>query len=144
MNILAFESSCDETAAAVVQDGRVIRSNVIASSVEVHALYGGVVPELASRAHVEAIVPVADRTLSGAGLTLNEVDAVAVTYAPGLIGAVLVGVNFAKSAALAAGKPLIPVHHSGGTSPPITSPTRTWSLPSSACASPAAPPPSSM
>ena len=114
MNILAFESSCDETAAAVVQDGRVIRSNVIASSVEVHALYGGVVPELASRAHVEAIVPVADRTLSGAGLTLNEVDAVAVTYAPGLIGAVLVGVNFAKSAALAAGKPLIPVHHVRG------------------------------
>ncbi len=114
MNILAFESSCDETAAAVVQDGRVIRSNVIASSVEVHALYGGVVPELASRAHVEAIVPVADRTLSGAGLTLNEVDAVAVTYAPGLIGAVLVGVNFAKGAALALGLPLVPVHHVRG------------------------------
>lgn len=114
MNILAFESSCDETAAAVVTDGRVIRSNVIASSVDVHALYGGVVPELASRAHVEAIAPVATRALADAGMTLSDIDAVAVTYAPGLIGAVLVGVNFAKSAALAAGKPLVPVHHVRG------------------------------
>lgn len=114
MNILAFESSCDETAAAVVTDGRTIRSNVIASSVDIHALYGGVVPELASRAHVEAIAPVATRALADAGMTLNDIDAVAVTYAPGLIGAVLVGVNFAKSVALAANKPLIPVHHVRG------------------------------
>lgn len=115
MNILAFESSCDETAAAVVTDGRIIRSNVIASSVETHALYGGVVPELASRAHVEAIVPVATQALAQAGMTLNDIDAIAATYAPGLIGAVLVGVNFAKSAALAAGgKPLVPVHHVRG------------------------------
>lgn len=114
MNILAFESSCDETAAAVVADGRVIRSNVIASSVDVHALYGGVVPELASRAHVEAIAPVASRALADAGLALSDIDAVAVTYAPGLIGAVLVGVNFAKSVALAANKPLVPVHHVRG------------------------------
>lgn len=114
MNILAFESSCDETAAAVVTDGRIICSNVIASSVDVHALYGGVVPELASRAHVEAIAPVATRALAEAGMTLGDIDAIAVTYAPGLIGAVLVGVNFAKSVALAAGKPLVPVHHVRG------------------------------
>ena len=114
LNILAFESSCDETAAAVVQDGRVIRSNVIASSVDIHALYGGVVPEIASRAHVEAIAPVATRALADAGMTLDNIDAVAVTYAPGLIGALLVGVNFAKSVALAAGKPLVPVHHVRG------------------------------
>ena len=114
MNILAFESSCDETAAAVVRDGRHILSNAIASSVDIHALYGGVVPEIASRKHVEAIVPLADQALSDAGLSLGEIDAVAVTYAPGLIGAVLVGVNFAKAVALAAGKPLIPVHHVRG------------------------------
>ncbi len=114
MNILGFESSCDETAAAVVRDGRVILSNAIASSVDIHALYGGVVPEIASRKHVEAIVPLAERALSDAGLTLDGIDAVAVTYAPGLIGAVLVGVNFAKAVALAAKKPLIPVHHVRG------------------------------
>lgn len=114
MNILAFESSCDETAAAVVRDGRHILSNAIASSVDIHALYGGVVPEIASRKHVEAIVPLADQALRDAGLTLDGIDAVAVTYAPGLIGAVLVGVNFAKAVALAAGKPLIPVHHVRG------------------------------
>ena len=114
MNILAFESSCDETAAAVVTDGRLIRSNAIASSVDTHALYGGVVPEIASRMHVESIVPVADRALAEANMTLADIDAVAVTYAPGLIGAVLVGVNFAKSVALAANKPLVPVHHVRG------------------------------
>ena len=114
MNILAFESSCDETAAAVVRDGRHILSNAIASSVDIHALYGGVVPEIASRKHVEFIVPLADQALRDAGLTLDGIDAVAVTYAPGLIGAVLVGVNFAKAVALAGQKPLIPVHHVRG------------------------------
>lgn len=114
MNILAFESSCDETAAAVVRDGRHILSNAIASSVDIHATYGGVVPEIASRKHVEFIVPLADQALRDAGLTLDDIDAVAVTYAPGLIGAVLVGVNFAKAVALAAGKPLVPVHHVRG------------------------------
>ena len=114
MNILAFESTCDETAAAVVRDGRTILSDAIASQVDMHALYGGVVPEIASRKHVEAIVGLADRALSDAGLTRAGIDAIAVSYAPGLIGAVLVGVNFAKSAALVLEVPLIPVHHIRG------------------------------
>ena len=114
MNILAIESSCDETAAAVVKDGRTVLSNVIASSADIHAIYGGVVPEIASRKHVEAITGVVEQALSQAGLTRKDVDAVAVTYAPGLIGAVLVGVNFAKAAALGLGVPLIPVHHVRG------------------------------
>ena len=114
MNILAFESSCDETAAAVVRDGRTVLSSVIASSADMHAIYGGVVPEIASRKHVEAIAGLAEEALRQAGLSKKEVDAVAVTYAPGLIGAVLVGVNFAKSVALALGVPLIPVHHVRG------------------------------
>ncbi|MEG2421592.1 MAG: tRNA (adenosine(37)-N6)-threonylcarbamoyltransferase complex transferase subunit TsaD [Oscillospiraceae bacterium] len=114
MNILAFESSCDETAAAVVRDGRTILSSVIASQAEMHAEYGGVVPEIASRKHVEAVVPLAEAALREAGLTKRDVDAVAVTYAPGLIGAVLVGVNFAKSVAFSLGVPLIPVHHVRG------------------------------
>ena len=111
MKILAIESSCDETAAAVVEDGRTVLSNIIASQVEEHRLYGGVVPEIASRRHAEAIVGVTDEALRAASCTLNDIDAVAVTYAPGLIGALLVGVNFAKGLALAADKPLIPVHH---------------------------------
>ena len=111
---MAFESSCDETAAAVVEDGRIIRSDVILSQVDVHALYGGVVPEIASRKHVEAIAALADRALAEAGAARGDIDAVAVTYGPGLIGALLVAVNFAKSAALALGKPLIPVHHLRG------------------------------
>ncbi|MEA4955394.1 MAG: tRNA (adenosine(37)-N6)-threonylcarbamoyltransferase complex transferase subunit TsaD [Pseudoflavonifractor sp.] len=114
MNILAFESTCDETAAAVVRDGRIILSDAIASQVDMHTLYGGVVPEIASRKHVEAIAGLADRALSDAGLTRTGIDAIAVSYAPGLIGAVLVGVNFAKSAALALEVPLIPVHHIRG------------------------------
>ncbi|MEG2455811.1 MAG: tRNA (adenosine(37)-N6)-threonylcarbamoyltransferase complex transferase subunit TsaD, partial [Oscillospiraceae bacterium] len=114
MNILAFESSCDETAAAVVRDGRTILSSVIASQAEMHAEYGGVVPEIASRKHVEAVVPLAEAALREAGLTKQDVDAVAVTYAPGLIGAVLVGVNFAKAVAFSLGVPLIPVHHVRG------------------------------
>ncbi|MBS6582296.1 MAG: tRNA (adenosine(37)-N6)-threonylcarbamoyltransferase complex transferase subunit TsaD [Oscillibacter sp.] len=101
MNILAFESSCDETAAAVVRDGRTVLSDAILSQADMHALYGGVVPEIASRKHVEAIAGLTDQALRDAGLTRRDIDAVAVTYAPGLIGAVLVGVSFAKSAAYA-------------------------------------------
>lgn len=111
MNILVIESSCDETAVAVVTDGRTIKADCIASQVDLHRIYGGVVPEIASRKHMEAIYALADEALIKAGITREEIDAVAVTYAPGLIGAVLVGVNFAKAAALALGKPLIPVHH---------------------------------
>ena len=114
MNILSIESSCDETAVAIVRDGRETLADCIASQIEMHKLYGGVVPEIASRKHVEAIVPLAEQALATAQLTRADLDAVAVTFAPGLIGAVLVGVNFAKSAALALGIPLIPVHHIRG------------------------------
>ena len=114
MKILAIESSCDETAVAVVEDGRKVLTDCIASQVDLHRLYGGVVPEIASRKHIEAIYGLADQALEQAGITRQQLDAVAVTYAPGLIGAVLVGVNFAKAAALALGKPLIPVHHIRG------------------------------
>ena len=114
MNILAVESSCDETAVAIVRDGRQVLTDCIASQVDLHRLYGGVVPEIASRKHIEAIYALADQALEQAKLTRKEIDAVAVTYAPGLIGAVLVGVNFAKAAALAMEKPLIPVHHIRG------------------------------
>lgn len=111
MKILAIESSCDETAAAVVEDGRNVISSVVASQVEEHKLYGGVVPEIASRRHAEAIVPVVKNSLEQAELTLKEIDAIAVTYAPGLIGALLVGVNFAKGLSLSTGLPLVPTHH---------------------------------
>ena len=114
MRILALESSCDETAAAVVEDGRHVLSSVIASQVEEHKLYGGVVPEIASRKHVEVIAALAEQALREAGCTRKDIDAVAVTYAPGLIGAVLVGLSFAKSLAFALGVPLIPVHHVRG------------------------------
>jgi len=114
MNILAVESSCDETAVAVVRDGRTILADAIASQVELHRIYGGVVPEIASRKHIEAIYGLADQALLTANLRREDIDAVAVTFAPGLIGAVLVGVNFAKAAALALNKPLIPVHHIRG------------------------------
>ncbi len=114
MNILSIESSCDETAVAIVRDGRQTLADCIASQIEMHKLYGGVVPEIASRKHVEAIVPLAEQALATAQLTRADLDAVAVTFAPGLIGAVLVGVSFAKSAALALGVPLIPVHHIRG------------------------------
>ena len=114
MNILAIESSCDETAVAIVRDGREVLCDCIASQVALHREYGGVVPEIASRKHIEAIYGLADQALRETGLTRDELDAVAVTYAPGLIGAVLVGVNFAKAAALAMNKPLIPVHHIRG------------------------------
>ena len=111
MKILAIESSCDETAVAVVEDGRKVISSVVASQVEEHKLYGGVVPEIASRRHAEAIVPVVKNSLEQAELTLKEIDAIAVTYAPGLIGALLVGVNFAKGLSLSTGLPLVPTHH---------------------------------
>lgn len=114
MNILAVESSCDETAVAIVKDGRQILTDCIASQVELHRIYGGVVPEIASRKHIEAIYGLADQALMDAGLTRADIDAVAVTYAPGLIGAVLVGVNFAKAVSLALNVPLIPVHHIRG------------------------------
>ena len=114
MKILAVESSCDETAVAVVEDGRRVLTDCIASQVSLHRLYGGVVPEIASRKHMEAIYALADEALTTAGITRDDIDAVAVTFAPGLIGAVLVGVNFAKAAALAMGKPLVSVHHIRG------------------------------
>lgn len=114
MKILAIESSCDETAAAVVEDGRTVLSNVVASQIEEHKLYGGVVPEIASRRHIESICGVVNGALDEAGLSLGEIDAVAVTYAPGLIGALLVGVSYAKGLAMMTQKPLIPVHHIAG------------------------------
>ena len=111
MKILSIESSCDETAAAVVENGRKVLSAVIASQVEEHKLYGGVVPEIASRRHAEAIVPVVNQALSDAHCTMEDIEAIAVTHAPGLIGALLVGVNFAKGLSLATNKPLVPTHH---------------------------------
>ena len=114
MIILSVESSCDETAVALVEDGRKVLTDQIFSQVDLHAVYGGVVPEIASRKHIEAIAGLSDQALVQAGVSRGDIDAVAVTYAPGLIGAVLVGVNFAKGLALAAGKPLVPVHHIRG------------------------------
>lgn len=114
MKILSIESSCDETACAVIKDGRKILSNIVATQIDEHKLYGGVVPEIASRRHCENIIGVCAEALEKAEMKLSDVDAVAVTYAPGLIGALLVGVNFAKGLALAANKPLIPVHHIKG------------------------------
>lgn len=109
-----MESSCDETAAALIRDGRTVLADCVSSQVEMHTIYGGVVPEIASRKHIEVIAQLADQALERSGLTRRDIDAVAVTYAPGLIGAVLVGVNFAKAAAYGLGVPLIPVHHVRG------------------------------
>ena len=114
MRILSIESSCDETAAAVIEDGRRIISSVVATQVEEHKLYGGVVPEIASRRHCESINGVINETLAQAQMSLDMIDAIGVTYAPGLIGALLVGVNFAKGLSLSTGLPLIPVHHLRG------------------------------
>ena len=114
MYILGIESTCDETAAAVVKDGRELVSNVISTSVAEQALYGGVVPEIASRRHAEYISATVEKALADAGMTPAQLDGIAVSFAPGLIGAVLVGVNFAKGLAYAANKPLIPVHHLRG------------------------------
>lgn len=112
--ILAIESSCDETAAAVIKNGRTVLSNVISSQIELHKLYGGVVPEIASRKHIEKINQVIEEALEQAGMTLEEMDAIGVTYGPGLVGALLVGVAEAKAIAYAAGKPLVGVHHIEG------------------------------
>lgn len=112
--ILAIESSCDETAAAVVKNGRTVLSNVISSQIELHKLYGGVVPEIASRKHIEKINQVIEEALDAAGMTLEEMDAIGVTYGPGLVGALLVGVAEAKAIAYAANKPLVGVHHIEG------------------------------
>src|SRR4051812_17474298 len=114
MNVLGLESSCDETAAAIVEDGRIVRSDVVASQNEVHARYGGVVPELASRAHVLNVVPVVQGALDRAGMTLADVDGIAVTNCPGLVGALLVGLQTAKALAWVTGKPLVGVHHLEG------------------------------
>ena len=111
MKLLAIESSCDDTAAAVVENGRAVLSSVVASQVDAHIVYGGVVPEIASRMHTEAITGTVSEALRQANCTVSDVDAVAVTYAPGLIGALLIGVSFAKGLALSANKPLVPVHH---------------------------------
>ena len=111
MNILAIESSCDETAAAVVRDGREILSNEVYSQIDTHKIYGGVVPEIASRCHIEKITAIVNEAIKNSGLGISDIDAVAVTAAPGLIGALLVGVNFAKSWAYANKKPVVPVHH---------------------------------
>lgn len=111
MKLLAIESSCDETAAAVVENGRTILSSVVATQIEKHKIFGGVVPEIASRMHAESISQVVDEALGKAGCKLNDLDGIAVTYAPGLIGALLVGVNYAKGLSLASGIPLVPVHH---------------------------------
>lgn len=114
MKILAIESSCDETAVAVVEDGRKVLSNIISSQIDIHKEYGGVVPEIASRKHIERVIQVVDEGLSAADVCMDEIDAVAVTYGPGLVGALLVGVSVAKSIAFAENKPLIGVHHIEG------------------------------
>ena len=114
MRILAIESSCDETAAAVIEDGRHILSNVVSTQIEIHAQWGGVVPELASRRHLESIGPVVDEALKTANTDVDGVDAIAVTYGPGLVGSLLVGLEYAKALAWAHRKPLIPVHHIAG------------------------------
>src|SRR5262249_1385449 len=114
MLVLGIESSCDETAAAVIEDGRVIKSNVIASQVETHAPFGGVVPELASLEHLDLIAPVVGRALEEAGVPLSQIDGIAVTQGPGLIGSLLVGISFAKSLAMVAGKPIVGVNHIEG------------------------------
>lgn len=111
MKILGIESSCDETAAAVVEDGRKILSNTVSTQIEKHKIFGGVVPEIASRLHTESICYVVNDALEKAQTKISDIDAVAVTYAPGLIGALLVGVNYAKGLSLASGVPLVPVHH---------------------------------
>jgi len=114
MLVLGIESSCDETAAAVIEDGRLIKSNIIASQIKTHAPFGGVVPELASREHLEAIVPVVNSALTQSGVTIDEIDGIAVTKGPGLVGSLLVGLSFAKSLAFSRNKPLVGVNHIEG------------------------------
>src|SRR6187402_1339739 len=112
--VLALESSCDETGIAIVEDGRRIHANVVASQVALHAATGGIVPEVAARAHLRWVVPVMDEAWTAAGVSWDDIDAVTVTYGPGLAGSLLVGINFAKTLAWAHGKPLIPVNHLEG------------------------------
>src|SRR5262245_31126241 len=114
MKILAIESSCDETSAAVVEDGRKALSNVVSTQIEIHAKWGGVVPQLASRRHLESIAPVVDEALKTAKVGIDDIDAIAVTYGPGLVGSLLVGLEYAKALAWSHGKLLIPVHHIAG------------------------------
>ena len=114
MNILGIESSCDETAASVVKDGRALLSNVVNSQIDIHTAYGGVVPEVAARSHIEVINPVVNQALSDANLTWDNIDAIAVTYAPGLIGSLLVGSLAARTLAILKNKPLYPIHHVEG------------------------------
>ena len=111
MKILGIETSCDETAAAVVQDGRKLLSNVIVSQIDIHAVYGGVVPEVAARSHIEVINPVINQALKDANCTWDDIDAIAVTYAPGLIGSLLIGMLAARTLAVLHNKPIYPVHH---------------------------------
>ena len=111
MKILGIESSCDETAASVVEDGRRMLSNVVYSQIDIHAQYGGVVPEIAARSHIEVINPVINRALTDANLTWDDIDAIAVTYAPGLVGSLLVGTLAARTLAVLKNKPLYPIHH---------------------------------
>src|ERR1051325_5655338 len=114
MLILGIESSCDETAASVIRDGRIVLSNVIASQVKTHAPYGGVVPELASREHLDRIAPVVNQAFRDAGVALNDLDGIAVTQGPGLIGSLLVELSYAKSLAYVARKPIVGVNHIEG------------------------------
>ena len=114
INILAIESSCDETAAAVVRNGREVLSNVIYSQIDLHTLYGGVVPEIASRKHIDKINQVVEKAIADSGMELKDMDAIAVTYGPGLVGPLLVGVSFAKALAYGANLPIIGVHHIEG------------------------------
>ena len=114
MKILAIETSCDETSVAVIEDGKKILSNIVSSQIEIHEKYGGAVPEIASRHHIENILPVFKEALTEAKVTIDEIDYIAVTYTPGLIGALLVGVSFAKALSYSKGIPLIPVHHLKG------------------------------
>lgn len=114
ITLLSIESSCDETAAAVVRNGRTVLSNIISSQIPLHTLYGGVVPEIASRKHVEKITPVVKEAMKAANVTYDDIDGIAVTYGPGLVGALLVGVSFAKGLAFSLKKPLIGVHHIEG------------------------------
>lgn len=114
MKILAIESSCDETAAAVVENGTNVLSNVINTQIELHKIYGGVVPEIASRKHIDNITTVVEKALTDSGVEKEEIDAIAVTYGPGLVGALLVGVSYAKAFSFALNKPLVPVHHIKG------------------------------
>ena len=112
--ILAIESSCDETAAAIVNNGREVLSNIVASQIDVHKIYGGVVPEIASRKHIKSINPVIEEALLSAHTSFDDIDAICVTYGPGLVGSLLVGVGAAKAIAYAKNKPLVGVHHIGG------------------------------